>query len=547
MKTHLGRGLALASVVLLFTTVQAAGPPVAGRAAARLDDVAELAIRIDRHIAAGLKDRKVVAAPLASDTEFVRRVYLDIAGRIPRVSEVREFLDDRRPDKRRLLVDKLLDGANYASHMTNIWRALLLPNNNNQQVQFLGGQIENWVRGRVRDNVPYDKMIRDLITTPIAAPPRPGRPAVRGGIPNPGDAGGIAFFQVNESKAENLAAATSRLFLGVKIECAQCHDHPFAKWTRKQFWEYTAFFAGVRPQNPQAGVFGGTFEDANVREISMTGSERNIQARFLDGKRPTFRENVTSRMALADWMTHPDNPFFARAAVNRLWEHFFGIGIVDPVDDFREDNPASHAELLDDLAKGLVAHKFDLKFVIRAITASQAYQRTSVVTDRSQEDLRAFARMPLKGLTPEQIFDSLATAVGYRGEATGARFVGGFGAGNTPRGEILTKFANPVDRRTEYQTTILQALALMNGRFIADATSLTRSETLAGVIDFPGMDTQQKLDTLYMAALARPMRGSEAGRLIPYVDAGGPSRDSKKALADVFWVLLNSSEFLLNH
>jgi hypothetical protein len=527
--------------VLLSCAVLASGPPAKTDATrgAGLDDVAELARRIDRHVAAGLKARNAVAAPLTSDSAFARRAYLDLAGRIPRVSEMHEFLDDRRPDKRRHLIEKLLAGSNYVNHFTNVWRALLLPSNNNEQVRFLADQIQNWVRTRVRDNVRYDKMVRELITAPING----ARTGLRPGMAQ-GDAGAAAFYQANELKAENLGAATSRLFLGVKLECAQCHDHPFAKWTRKQFWEYTAFFAGIRPVNPGNGVFSQGADSAKVREITIPNTEKKVEAKFLDGTAPAWDDDLETRTALADWMTRPDNPFFARAAANRMWEHFFGVGLVDPVDDFREENPASHPELLDDLAKGFVKSGFDLKFLIRAITASQAYQRSSEMTDASQEDLRSFARMPLKGLTSEQVFDSLATAVGYRGDMQMRRL--GFVNTGT-RADIMSRFANPVDRRTEHQTSILQALALMNGRFVADATSLERSETLAALIDFPAMDTKQKLDTLFLSALGRPMRGSEAGRLIGYVEGGGPSRNPSRALADVFWVLLNSSEFILNH
>jgi hypothetical protein len=537
-KKLLRGGLGLLCLVLTSGIAPAAAPATPG------DDVLSLARKIDQHIAAGLKTKKAVAAPLAGDHEFVRRAYLDLAGRIPRVSEVRAFVADKRADKRRRLVETLLGSSNYVTHFTNTWRTLLLPQNNNQQVQFLANQIEAWARQRIRDNTPYDRMVREMLTTQVNRNQGMGRaiPAV-----TPANTGLLPFFQANEMKADNLAAATSRLFLGVKLECAQCHDHPFAKWTRKQFWEYTAFFAGIRPINPQAGIFGGGNDDPKVREVSLPNSSKKVKARFLDGTEPKWEDDSFSRVVLAEWMTRPDNPFFARAAANRMWEHFFGIGLVDPVDDMREENPPSHPELLDDLARGLAEHRFDLRFLIRAITASDTYQRTSTVTHKShEEDIRLFARMPLKGLTPEQVFDSLAAAVGYRGNVTGQQF--GFRVGlNTPRGEILSKFANPVDRRTEWQTSILQALALMNGRFISDATSLDRSETLAAIVDSPFMDTQQRLDTLYLAALSRPMRGSEAARLIPYVQAGGPSRNSNKALADVFWVLLNSSEFILNH
>ncbi len=541
----LSGGLGLVCLALACRAAAAAGPPATGARprAGGLDAVAALARKIDRHVDAGLEARKAVAAPLADDHEFVRRVYLDLAGRIPRVSEVRAFVADKRSDKRRRLVDRLLQSSNYVNHFTNTWRSLLLPQNNNQQVQFLANQIEGWVRGHVRSNTPWDRMVRELLTTQVNFNRGMGR-----GLPGvAGNTGSLAFFQANEMKADNLAAATSRLFLGVKLECAQCHDHPFAKWTRKQFWEYTAFFAGIKPLNPQAGIFGGANDDPKVREVSIPNSNKKVKARFLDGTQPKWEDDSFSRVVLAGWMTSRDNPFFARAAANRMWEHFFGIGLTDPVDDMRDENPPSHPELLDDLARGLIEQRFDLQFLIRAITASRAYQRTSTVTHRSHmDDLRLFARMPLKGLSPEQVFDSLATAVGYRGDVAGRQFGFGFGA-NTPRGEIMTRFANPVDRRTEWQTSILQALALMNGRFVADATSLERSETLAAVIDSPFMDTRQKLDTLYLSTLSRPMRGSEAARLVPYVQGGGPSRDSKKALADVYWVLLNSSEFILNH
>lgn len=521
----------LCALALLIPLMHAAGPPTP-------PDVSALSRAIDRHIDDGLKARAVVAAPRSGDYEFARRVYLDLAGRTPKVSEVRSFLDDKSPDKRARLVERLLRSSNYINHFTHVWRNMLLGGSTTQQAQAFGPQLENWARSRVRDNVPYDRMVRELLTSPIASNPGP-----RGAVMMAQPEGVAAFYQLNENKPEMIAAATSRLFLGVKLECAQCHDHPFAKWTRKQFWEYAAFFGGIKGRGT-ADMPAGASDDPDVREISIGDTDKRAQAKFLDGSDPAFRDGVGSRTTLADWVVRPNNPFFAKAFVNRMWEHFFGIGLVDPVDDFRDDNPASHPELVDALAKGFAEANFDIKFLIRAIVLSEAYQRTSELSDPSQEDLRSFARMPLKGLTPEQVFDSLATAVGYRGETADlSRRFGVISA----RGEILARFTNPVDRRTEVQTSILQALALMNGRFVADATSLDRSETLLAVIDSPFLDTKQKLDTLYMTALSRPMREHEADRLVPYVTAGGPSRDAKKALADVFWVLLNSSEFILNH
>ena len=505
------------------------------------DEVAALAARIDQIIEAGFAENDTRPAPLADDAEFVRRVYLDLAGRIPYVAEVHQFLDDKSPDKRRALVEQLLKGPHYVNHFTNVWRALLLPQNNNQEVQFLAGQVEGWLRPRLRENKPYDQLVRELLTASVNV----NRNQMFNRQVRENDFGAAAFYQANESKPENVAAATSRLFLGIKLECAQCHNHPFASWSREQFWQFAAFYSGMRPQQPQAGIFSQTLEDPSKRSIKIPNTDKTVQARFLDGKEPSWKPGASSRATVADWLTSGDNPFFAKAIANRMWGHFFGIGIIDPVDDFGEANPPSHPELLDELGRAVVRHNFDLQFLIRAITASRTYQRTSRMTDASQEDLRLFARMPLKGLTAEQIFDSLAAATGYRGPggqqpANGNPFDG-------IRAEFLTKFANGSDKRTEYQTSILQALALMNGSFIANATSLERSETLAALVDAPFMDTRQRLDALYLAALSRPMREQEAVRLVSYVARGGPKGDSRRALADIFWVLLNSSEFILNH
>jgi hypothetical protein len=517
-----------------------------------------LAARLDRHLEKQWEASKAVPAPLAGDGEFVRRVYLDLAGRIPRNSEVRKFLDDKDPAKRRKLVEDLLgdtkrdDGKDfnpqYVTNFTNVWRAVMLPQGNNQQVQALAPQMEAWLRRRIRENMPYDQMVRELLTAPAGFDRRGG---------NQIDPNAAAFYQANENKPENLGAAASRLFLGIKLECAQCHNHPFAKWTRDQFWEFAAFFASVQPPQPMRGQPRPQpmTPGKEIRELKIpnTNPERTVSAKFLDGKEPVWKDDSQARAVLADWLTSRDNPYFAKAMANRLWAHFFGIGIIDPVDEFGEDNPPSHPALLDELGKAFADANFDAKYLVKAIIATRAYQTTSEQTDKSQEDPRLFARMALKGLTPEQLFESLSVATGYNGnlQAIDRR---GFGFGGA-RGEFMTKFANFSDRRTEYQTSILQALMLMNGQFVADADTvdLTNEKafgTLTAVYDSPSpslADTKGKLNALFLSTVSREMRPDEESRLVRYVDKGGPSGDKKKALADVFWALLNSSEFILNH
>jgi hypothetical protein len=480
------------------------------------------AATLDRLIAAPLAAEGVVPAGRADDAEFLRRVYLDLTGRIPSVAQVRRFLADPAADKRARLIDQLLDQATYVQHFTNIWRAVLLPDN----VAVSGNAnlrpaFETWLRKQLADNAPYDQMVRDII-----------RPA-----------GPRAFYQAQENKAENLAAATSRLFLGIKLECAQCHSHPFARWSREQFWSLAAFFSDLpQPRQPGKATLA---PPRDGRQIKIPGTDKVVRARFLDGTEPAWTDGMSSRVTLAAWVTGPDNPYFARAAVNRLWSYFFGTGLVEPVDDLGEQNPASHPELLDQLARQFAAHRFDLKFLIRAITNSDTYQRTSRVTNPAQEDPRRFARMALRGLTPEQLYDSLAQATGYR-EPTGSDQ--GRRGGLQRRSEFLTKFADPGGKSTEFRLSILQALSLMNGKLVANATDLEDSEFLVAVLDAPFMNMAgRRVETLYLATLSRPPRPDEAERLVKYVDECATERSSRKALADLLWALLNSGEFILNH
>ncbi len=243
-------------------------------------------------------------------------------------------------------------------------------------------------------------------------------------------------------------------------------------------------------------------------------------------------------------MTAPDNPFFARAAVNRLWAYFFGVGLVNELDATRDDRFSNYTALLDELAREFVASKYDMKLLIRAIVASQTYQRASAVSRGGKPDIRLLARMPLRGLSPEQLFDSLAVATEYQDTAPldpRANYI----RPQSPRARFVAKFPAQ-DPNTNYQTSILQALYLMNGDFIADRTSLQKNETLATLAD-QRTSTAGKVESLYLVVLSRKPRPRESERFVKYVDAGGTAGDPKQALADVFWVLLNSPEFILNH
>jgi hypothetical protein len=519
----------------------AGAPPV--RAVRQADDADKLAARIDEHIQAVWARSGVRGVEPADDAVWLRRVTLDVTGKIPSVTQARQFLADSSSDKRRQAVERLLDSPGYANHMTNIWRDLLVPEANSDfQRRFLMITMERWLLQQFGDNAPWDRMARELVTFPM--PGRENQMSFNNIYSGNGKPMPLAFYIAKEGKPEELAAHISRLFLGVRIECAQCHDHPFGKWKREEFWGQAAFFAGVGRPRGADQFFDFRFSEVlDRRELAIPNTDRVARARFLDGQEPRWKFKTSARVTLADWMTAPENPFFARAAVNRLWAQFFGIGLVDPVDDMNNDlHPASHPELLDELAREFVTHKFDLKHMIRAITLSRTYQQTSR-TGPTPPDLRLFARMPVKGLTADQVYDSLVTATGIRDGMSRQNRIYNF---NTPRQEIMDKFASQ-ERPTDYQTSIPQVLTLMNNRFIADACNPARGTILGAVTASSFMSTEGQIETLYLAVLSRKPRPEELSKLQRYVEAGGTSGNSKKALSDVYWALLNSPEFLFNH
>jgi hypothetical protein len=544
---RIGIGLFLLSLARSSPAVAAdlspgTGTPTAVASASPVTASSELTATIDAQIAAKWQAAGTRPTGPASDAEFLRRVWLDLTGTIPSVSEARDFLDDTSLDKRSRLVERLLASPAYSAHMAATWKELLLPEAaNSYLIQYFATDFDPWLRKQFAENAGYDAIVREILTVSVTrAPNMRGLPFGQG-PPSP-----FAFFAAKDGKPENLAASTARLFLGVRLECAQCHDHPFARWKREQFWGYAAFFGSIERTNQGDSLFQAR-EVLDRRELGVPGTERVVQARFLDATEPEWRPRVAARGALADWMTAPDNPYFSRAAVNRVWAQLFGTGLVDPVDDFAADNAPSHPELLDELARQFVAHRFDFQYLIRAIVASRAYalSSSSAGDSPSGEDLHLFARMPVRAMTPVQLYESLVQAAGLRHEADQVFVIKG--GGDSPRREFLEKFASRDEKPTEHQTSILQVLTLMNGRLMNDATSLERGGALPAVAESYFLATPEKIEALYLAALARRPRPEELDRLVPYVDRGGPGLNPKQALADVFWALLNSAEFCVNH
>jgi hypothetical protein len=517
---------------------QATCTPAAAVSAAALD-AEQLTARIDQALADSWARAKIEPAQTADDSEFLRRVCLDVVGKIPSAAELQVFLADTRGDKRARIVEDLLRRGAHAQHFANTWRALMLAGApENIESNILVPQFDTWLRLRFAVNMPYDRLVTELLTAPTEAAMQGAMPAARRFVPTP-----AAFFQANELKREQIAASTSRIFLGVQVQCAQCHDHPFAHWTRQEFWSLAAFFDTTAP-----GISPATKPSTgSPNAILIPQTQITVEPAFLDGTAPDWASGSGKRELLSRWMTQADNPYFARAAVNRLWDHFLGRGFVHPVDDLDKANPPSHPELLDEMARQFALHHFDLNYLIRAITGCRAYQLTSRASEAGEDDLSQFARMPLRRMTADQLFASIVQATGFREERRPTQRGVVLPDLTSAAAEFRNRFADQSVPRTEAETSILQALALMNGKLISDATDLEKSETLIAVAEAPFLSTAERVDALFMATLTRKCAPEEIDQLAGYVDRGGAANDPKKALADVFWALLNSAEFALNH
>jgi hypothetical protein len=521
--------LALPIIVLAL----AAGSTPAGAAdssGAKLDGRA-LARHIDEAIDARIRSEQVSFSPPCDDAEFLRRVYLDITGHIPSAEKAAAFLDSRDANKRAKLIDDLLDGAEYGKHQADIWQNLLLPRtSDNRAVPF--DKMTKWLEESFNANKSWEQMVRAILTAE-------------------GDMdqnGAVVYFLANATP-DKLTDNATRLFLGVQLQCAQCHNHPFTEWKQNEYWGMAAFFTKVRLEgNPRQAIMRqGTLkvnEGGRGRPLRLPDSAKRVAPKFLQGDQPQLGSGAAYRPVLADWMTSLKNPYFSKAMVNRTWAQFFGRGIVNPVDDMHDGNAPSHPQLLADLSAQFAAGGFDVKQLVRAVCNSRAYQRTSKPTGGNGDaGPELFSRMAVKVLSPEQLFDSLAQVLGtpqqparpQPRQAAAAAILRNV----TPR-TLFVNFFKGDDNAdpTEYQAGIPQVLRLMNGPQMNNAAMLTP-------ILRSGKSPAQVVEHLYLATLSRRPTGHELNRTLALVRKH-PDQ-ARQAYADILWALLNSSEFMLNH
>lgn len=510
---------------------------LAGETGPERGDSQALARVIDRRITDRLDAERVPAAERAADAEFLRRVTLDLIGRIPASAEVLEFLADANTAKRSALIDKLLASPEHHRHFAHQWRTLLMPEVETEpQLRFLQPGFEAWLEQRRATNAGFDKFVQQLLAVPIAGPDETPEFVLRDlKRPNP-----IAFIASKNAEPAKIASASVRLFMGLRLECAQCHDHPFDQWTRKQFWNQAAFFAGIEKKG--MGAFNPLIEKTDQRTIQIAEMTDVVPALFLDLSEPQFAEGKSSRVRFVEWMTSPVNPYFSRAVVNRVWSQLMGTGLVEAVDDFRASNPPSHPELLQQLADGFADSGFNLSYLMRAICLSEAYQRTSRQSHEGQAAPELFAKMAIKSLTGEQFFESLSLAIGNEPTAGRDGYEGG---GDVQRRRLPGVFAGD-GRPGEPETAVAQALVLMNGSIVNRAVRPESSRRLKQTLEeFPNQPEKQ-IEALYVAAFSRLPTAEETHSLLEYYRKGEEAvRESR--LGDIFWALLNSPEFRWNH
>jgi Protein of unknown function (DUF1549)/Protein of unknown function (DUF1553) len=496
---------------------------------------------IDKGIAEAWEAAGIKPTRPATDEEFLRRAYLDLVGRIPTVQEARAFLITKEHDKRGKLVEYLLNHSDFAKNFATQWSVLLI-GRGNQGRMVDRASLNNWLRKQFGAERPWNEIVHELV-----------------GATGSNKENGAANFVLAhlEFGAVPLTSKTTRLFLGQQIQCTQCHDHPSNEWKQGDFWGINAFFKGIRTEQvTKPNDTGGEMYDHTELRDDPTDSyvsydKRNGMVgiafpRFLDGRKISQGTDVVRRAELAKLISDPKNEALARAFVNRTWAHFLGRGFVHPVDDFGPHNQPSNPEVLERLAKDFRESGYNVKALCRWIMATQAYQLSSIRTKESEKDEGLFSAMPLRPMSPEQLFDSLLTA-------TSAHKAGAPDDGNRRRDawlrQFIFAFANDeAEESTSFQGTIPQALMMMNGEMMQAALSGKPGSFLCEVCEHAARSGRSPetnmVDSIYLAALSRHPSAKERTQAVEYLH-GFP--DSLQVLQDLFWALLNSNEFILIH
>lgn len=509
---------------------------------------------IDELVFDKLKSVGMPPSALTDDATFLRRATLDITGRLPSVSEARHFLNDTSPDKRDRKIDSLLEDPGYSALFANKWSALLR-NKQNRNTEKRGTYLfHDWIRESLAQNLPYDDFVGSILTASGDLSDNPPVTWYR------------QVRQLNEQVED-----TAQLFLGLRLQCAQCHHHPFEKWSQHDYYSLAAFFSrvgrepGTRPGEEIVFHRPGQAMTKNIK----TG--KNVTPAGLGVQPKTLTSLQDPRSELVRWMTRDDNPFFARSLVNRYWKHFFGRGIVDPEDDMRETNPPTHPKLLDALAADFIQSGYDLKGLIRRICQSKTYQLSAIPNTHNAVDQQHYSRYYPKRLTAEVLYDSVHDLLGAKLEFAG--LPQGTRALELPNNSFnnshyfLTVFGRPdssssCECERSQEASLAQSLHLLNSKGIQEKLAAD-SGTAAKLAQDSRRSHEEKISDLYLRAFSRFPTAEELSTAIGYLnrkqltavsasqdeatDKDAPEASVRMAYEDILWALINTKEFLFNH
>ncbi len=502
--------------------------PGAGK---KLDPLA-LAKIIDAEVNRKMKEEGYQPSRQADDAEFLRRVYLDLVGTIPSADKVKAFLDNTDAKKREKVIDELLASNRFGNFHAEVLTGLMIPRESNNR-RLTNTPFLNWLADNLNKNTPLDKTVHELLTAT-----------------GPQDKNGAVTYFIGNPTVDKMTDNVTRVFLGVQLQCAQCHNHPFTDWKQKEYWGMAQFFMKTKlTVNPQQaakkGESPGITETAAAKgkKTPLPESAMKVNAKFLGDVEVNLKDSEPYRPILADWITSKSNPYFAKAMVNRWWYQMFGRGIVNPVDDMHENNDPSHPELLAALTEQFKASGFDNKYLLKAICNSDAYQRSSRPTADNKEDKKYLSHRVIRVQVPEQLYDSLATVLGRENKANekGDRKAANKGMNTGAGRDGFVNFFKIEDGfdPLEYQNGIPQTLRIMN----SSQTNLTR-DAVNSATKLSGGDPAKTIEQLYLTGLSRRPTADETTRMVAYVTKAS---DRNTAYNDILWVMINSSEFALNH
>jgi hypothetical protein len=487
---------------------------------------------VDTLALARWKKLGIVPSDLATDSEFVRRVHLDLCGRLPTPDEVRAFLADNQPNRRAKLIDRLLDSPDYAAFFALRWGSIL------RNASLAGSEqaayaFHDWIRDMIARNRPYDEFVRGIVA---AAGEWQDAPAVNW------------YWQMRDDQLHQPVADTAQVFLGLRLQCAKCHHHPYERWSQEDYYGLAGYFSRLGRKGLGEPPPYFSERRRTTGEISPT-TGKPIEPKQLDGPYLDIPPEQDPRHKLVDWMAEPTNPFFAKALVNRMWGHLMGRGLVDPVDDMRETNPPSNPELLEALAQDFIKQKFDVKHVLRTICNSRTYQLSSTPNDFNKHDKQNHARYYARRVIAEVLHDAVDQACGTRTQfgkmSRQARAV------DLPHEGFGSYFLDVFDRPPRSSAC---ECARSGGASLQQVLHLSFSQDLENKIGRGDgrvaklvekkATNEQAVEELYLAAFARIPTAAERQTAIEYLQR---QTDRRRGMEDLLWVLLNTREFMFNH